>query len=150
MIRVAVGSRAPWMPLLLLGDEQEEMVRRYLDRGVLYVMEEAGESTAVCLVTEEGPGVYEIKNLAVAPGFRRQGRGRAMVEHACAACPGGVMLVGTGETPSTLRFYRSCGFVPSHRVENFFTDHYDHLIVEEGVVLRDMVYLKRTLKREES
>ena len=138
------------MPLLLLGDEQEEMVRRYLDRGVLYVMEEAGESTAVCLVTEEGPGVYEIKNLAVAPGFRRQGRGRAMVEHACSACPGGVMLVGTGETPSTLRFYRSCGFVPSHRVENFFTDHYDHPIVEEGVVLRDMVYLKRTLKGEKS
>ena len=131
-------------------DEQEEMVRRYLDRGVLYVMEEAGESAAVCLVTEEGPGVYEIKNLAVAPGFRRQGRGRAMVEHACAACPGDVMLVGTGETPSTLRFYRSCGFVPSHRVENFFTDHYDHPIVEEGVVLRDMVYLKRTLKGEES
>ena len=150
MIRVAAGSREPWMPLLLLGDEQEEMVRRYLDRGVLYVMEEAGESAAVCLVTEEGPGVYEIKNLAVAPGFRRQGRGRAMVEHACAACPGGVMLVGTGETPSTLRFYRSCGFVPSHRVENFFTDHYDHPIVEEGVVLRDMVYLKRTLKGEES
>ena len=150
MIRVAAGSREPWMPLLLLGDEQEEMVRRYLDRGVLYVMEEAGESTAVCLVTEEGPGVYEIKNLAVAPGFRRQGRGRAMVEHACAACPGDVMLVGTGETPSTLRFYRSCGFVPSHRVENFFTDHYDHPIVEEGVVLRDMVYLKRTLKGEES
>ena len=150
MIRVAVGSREPWMPLLLLGDEQEEMVRRYLDRGVLYVMEEAGESAAVCLVTEEGPGVYEIKSLAVAPGFRRQGRGRAMVEHACAACPGGVMLVGTGETPSTLRFYRSCGFVRSHRVENFFTDHYDHPIVEEGVVLRDMVYLKRTLKREES
>ena len=150
MIRVAAGSREPWMPLLLLGDEQEEMVRRYLDRGVLYVMEEAGESAAVCLVTEEGPGVYEIKNLAVAPGFRRQGRGRAMVEHACAACPGGVMLVGTGETPSTLRFYRSCGFVHSHRVENFFTDHYDHPIVEEGVVLRDMVYLKRTLKREES
>ena len=150
MIRVAAGSREPWMPLLLLGDEQEEMVRRYLDRGVLYVMEEAGESAAVCLVTEEGPGVYEIKNLAVAPGFRRQGRGRAMVEHACAACPGGVMLVGTGETPSTLRFYRSCGFVPSHRVENFFTDHYDHPIVEEGVVLRDMVYLKRTLKGEKS
>ena len=150
MIRVAAGSREPWMPLLLLGDEQEEMVRRYLDRGVLYVMEEAGESTAVCLVTEEGPGVYEIKNLAVAPGFRRQGRGRAMVEHACAACPGDVMLVGTGETPSTLRFYRSCGFVPSHRVENFFTDHYDHPIVEEGVVLRDMVYLKRTLKGEKS
>ena len=133
------------MPLLLLGDEQEEMVRRYLDRGVLYVMEEAGESTAGCLVTEEGPGVYEIKNLAVAPGFRRQGRGRAMVEHACAACPGDVMLVGTGETPSTLRFYRSCGFVPSHRVPDFFTRHYDHPIVEEGVLLRDMIYLEKPL-----
>ncbi len=37
------------------------------------------------------------------------------------------------------------GFVFSHRVPNFFRDHYDHPIVEDGVRLADMVYLKRNL-----
>ena len=31
----------------------------------------------------------------------------------------------------------------SHRIPNFFTDHYDHPICEGGVLLRDMVYLQK-------
>ena len=54
------------------------------------------------------------------------------------------MLVGTGETPGILSFYESCGFTQSHRIKNFFTDNYDHPIYEEGKLLTDMVYLKRT------
>ena len=30
-----------------------------------------------------------------------------------------------------------------HRIQNFFTDHYDHLMFEDGKQLVDMVYLKR-------
>ena len=30
-----------------------------------------------------------------------------------------------------------------HRVERFFTDNYDHPIIEDGIQLVDMVYLKR-------
>lgn len=55
------------------------------------------------------------------------------------------MIVGTGDVPGAIGFYRSCGFEYSHRIENFFTDHYDHPMVEEGVLLKDMVYLKRKL-----
>jgi hypothetical protein len=53
------------------------------------------------------------------------------------------MLVGTGETPSILRFYKNCGFEYSHRVKDFFTDNYDHPIIEEGVRLADMVYFSK-------
>jgi len=53
------------------------------------------------------------------------------------------MLVGTGETPSILRFYKNCGFEYSHRVKDFFTDNYDHSIIEEGVRLTDMVYFSK-------
>ena len=52
------------------------------------------------------------------------------------------MHTGTGESPRTLVFYRSCGFVDSHRVKNFFLDNYDHLIEEDGIILRDMVCLR--------
>lgn len=55
------------------------------------------------------------------------------------------MLVGTGEVPGILKFYDRCGFTVSHRVKGFFTDNYDHPIIEDGVLLEDMVYLKRKL-----
>lgn len=52
------------------------------------------------------------------------------------------MLVGTGDTPSTLSFYEHCGFRISHRVK-IFTDNYDHPIYEDGKLLTDMVYLRK-------
>ncbi len=32
--------------------------------------------------------------------------------------------------------------IPSHRAETFFINHYDHPIIEDGIQLKDMVYLK--------
>jgi len=57
-----------------------------------------------------------------------------------------VLRAGTGESPLTLPFYEKCGFEAVGRIENFFTDNYDHTIIEGGVRLRDMVILERRLK----
>ena len=69
-----------YLDLLLLGDEQEDMIDRYLERGTLHILEDDGVK-AVCVVTEEGAGVLEIKNLAVDPAHHRKGYGRAMLDH---------------------------------------------------------------------
>ena len=108
--RIESGKR-DFLPLLLLGDEQEDMIDRYLDRGTLLALYDGG-LRAVCVVTKEAPGVFEIKNLAVEPAFQRQGYGRAMVRHVAGACrtAGGTrLLVGTGDSPLTLPFYRATG-----------------------------------------
>ena len=55
------------------------------------------------------------------------------------------LLVGTGDSPLTVPFYERCGFVRSHAVKDFFTEHYDHPIIEGGVQLRDMVYFKKSI-----
>ena len=55
------------------------------------------------------------------------------------------LQLGTGESPLTLPFYEKCGFVQSHRIKNFYTDNYDHPIIEAGVQLVDMVYLKKEI-----
>lgn len=139
-------NKKQYLDLLLLADEQESMIDRYLERGELFVLDDGGVK-AVGVVTDEGEGVCELKNIAVAPGFQRQGYGRRLIAYLCGRYSGqfGQMIVGTGEVPGVLRFYKSCGFEYSHRVENFFTENYDHVMVEEGVVLKDMVYLKRGL-----
>lgn len=141
-----IDNKKKYLSLLLLADEQESMIDTYLERGRLYVMEDDGVR-AVCVVTDEGDGILEIKNLAVSAPWQRCGYGRAFVEYIRRRYRGAfhTLQVGTGDSPLTIPFYEACGFVKSHRVRNFFIDHYDHPIYEGGVRLVDMIYLRRDL-----
>ena len=130
-IREITGDRKRFLPLLLLADEQESMVGRYLERGVMYVLDDNGVK-AECVVTDEGDGVLEIKNIAVVPECHGLGYGRALLDF-------------VARTYKGIPFYEKCGFVRSHRIEHFFTDHYDHPIIECGVRLVDMIVLRREL-----
>ena len=145
-IRRVETNKKQYLALLLLADEQEDMIDRYLERGSMYVLEDDGVK-AECVVTDEGGGVLELKNIAVEPDFQGKGYGKALVDFLIRTYAGQYMLlqVGTGDSPSTIPFYESCGFCRHHLVKNFFTDHYDHPIYECGVKLEDMVYLQREL-----
>ena len=145
-IRLVTENRKQYLPLLLLADEQEDMIDRYLDRGTMYVLDDGGVK-AECVVTDEGGGVLEIKNIAVDPAFQGRGYGKALIERITAEYAGKfqVLQVGTGDSPLTVPFYEKCGFVRHHRIPNFFTDNYDHPIFECGVQLVDMVYLRKTI-----
>lgn len=50
-----------YLELLLLGDEQESMIDRYLERGDMYVLYDSGAAKAVCVVTEESEEILELK-----------------------------------------------------------------------------------------
>lgn len=145
-IRNIKTNKKQYLRLLMLADEQEDMIDRYLERGVMYVLEDDGVKAA-CVVTDESNGILELKNIAVAPDFQRKGYGKALVEFLIQTYRGQyqVLQVGTGDSPSTIPFYESCGFRRHHLVKNFFVDHYDHPIYECGVQLVDMVYLQREL-----
>lgn len=142
-IEQIVSEKERYLDLLLLGDEQESMINRYLPDSELYVLFISGTAAGVCAITTESDRLIEIRNLAVRPEFRRQGIGNALLKFAEGRHKGCDIQLGTGETPSTLRFYQNAGFTYSHRIRNFFTDNYDHPIIEEGVLLDDMVYLKK-------
>ncbi len=135
-----------YLPLLLLADEQEDMIDRYLERGEMFVLDDHGVK-GECVVTDEGNGNLEIKNIAVEPGYHRRGYGKALVDFIVKSYSGrySTLYAGTGDSPQTLLFYENCGFIRSHIVKNFFIQYYDHPIYEHGVRLIDMVYLKRSL-----
>ena len=143
-IRVIHNNKKRFLPLLLLADEQEDMIDRYLERGTMYVLEDGGVK-AECVVTDEGGGILELKNLAVEPESQRKGYGKALIDFLVCKYKGrySVLQVGTGDSPLTIPFYEKCGFVRSHKIENFFTDNYDHPIYECGVQLTDMIYLQK-------
>lgn len=142
-IREVRENRKRYLSLLLLADEQEDMIDRYLPRGRMFVLDDDGVK-AECVVTKEADGVYELKNLAVEPAFQGRGYGRALIDFVFVHFPDcRTLLAGTGDSPLTLPFYQKCGFRECRRIRNFFTDNYDHPIIEAGVPLRDMVVLKR-------
>lgn len=118
-IRKVTADKRKFLLLLLLADEEERMIDRYLDRGEMYVVDDGGVKSE-CVVTDEGGGVLEIKNLAT-------------------------LRVGTGESPATLPFYEKRGFVRVGRIPRFFADNYEKPIVDGGVLLVDMIVLERKL-----
>lgn len=145
-ISLLTENKKQHLDLLLLADESESMIDRYLERGEVLVLDDNGVK-AICVVTDEGDGVCELKNIAVAPESQRQGYGRRLINYLIEHYSGSYaqMIVGTGDVPSSVGFYKSCGFGYSHRIENFFTDNYDHQMIEDGLLLKDMIYLKQDL-----
>ncbi len=144
-------NKKQYLRLLLLADEQESMIDRYLDRGTMFVLDDGG-AKCECVVTDEGGGcgseaVLEIKNIATEPEYQGRGYGRALIEYIAEKYRGrfSILQVGTGDSPLTVPFYEKCGFVRSHIVPNFFTENYDHPICECGVQLVDMVYFRRRI-----
>lgn len=135
-----------YLDLLLLADEQEDMIDRYLENGDLFALYDDDVKT-VCVVVAVDGETCELKNLATHERYRGKGYATAMIEFVCDYYKNDykTMLVGTGDVPKILSFYERCGFEKSHSIKNFFTDHYDHPMFEEGVQLVDMVYLKRRL-----
>ena len=128
-----IENKKQYLDLLLLADEQEDMVDRYLYKGKMYVLDDDGVKCE-CVVTDEGNGILEIKNIATVPPFQRKGYAKALIEFLVEKYRRqfSILQVGTGDSPLTIPFYEKCGFVRSHTVPNFFTDHYDHPIYECG------------------
>ncbi|SFW14653.1 GNAT family N-acetyltransferase [Ruminococcus flavefaciens] len=149
MIRIyeITSNKTDYMELLLLGDEQEEMIMKYLDRGRLYVMKKDDTVCAVCVVTDEGDFTLELKNIAVAEQFQRQGLGRELILFIENRFAGAFrkLILGTGDSPLTVPFYEKCGFRKCGVIKNFFIDNYDHPIYEAGVQLCDMICFEKEL-----
>ena len=142
-IKKVTSPKKEYIDLLLLADEQEDMIDKYLEKGEMFVLDDNGIK-AECVMTKEAKGIYELKNIAVLPEYQRYGYGKRLIEFLFSHYPDcKVLLVGTGDCPSVLSFYHNCGFTESHRIKNFFTDNYDHPMFEDGIQLVDMVYLKK-------
>ena len=139
-------SKKEYLDLLLLADEQEDMIDKYLDKGIMYVLDDNGIKCE-CVITDEGNGVLEIKNIATVSNCQGKGYAKAMIDFIVSKYRNdySILQVGTGDSPMTIPFYEKCGFVRTHVIPNFFTDNYHHPIFEEGIQLIDMVYLTRII-----
>jgi GNAT superfamily N-acetyltransferase len=139
-------NKKQYLDLLLLADEQENMIDKYLPSGDLFALYD-GDLKSVCVVVSIDNETCELKNIATYEKYQGNGYGRALMNFISVFYKDQykTMIVGTGETPTILSFYESCGFEMSHRVKNFFTDNYDHPMFDGDIQLVDMIYLKKDL-----
>ena len=99
-IKKVENHKKQFLSLLLLADEQEDMVDKYIDKGVMYVLDDNGIK-GECVITDEGGGVLEIKNIAILPKWQGKGYGRALIDFISAKYREkySVLQVGTGDSP---------------------------------------------------
>ena len=146
IVKVNGSDKLKYKKLLLIADEQMDMIEKYLYCGDMFALCDE-DVRAVCVVTQEQAGVYEMKHIATDPKHQRKGYGKMLlsfiINHYRSV--GTVIYVGTGDVPDILNFYKKSGFTKSHIVKNFFINNYDHPIYEDGKQLVDMIYLKRVL-----
>jgi GNAT superfamily N-acetyltransferase len=145
-IEKIIENKKQFLDLLLLADEQENMIDKYLTNGDLFALYD-DDLKSVCVVLPIDSEICELKNIATYEKYQGKGYGKALINFIFDFYKNDfkTMLVGTGETPTILAFYESLGFIQSYRVKDFFTDNYDHPMFEEEIQLIDMIYLKRTL-----
>ena len=139
-------NKKQFLDLLLLADEQESMIDKYLENGDMFALFD-DDLKSICVVAPIDENTCELKNIATYEKYQNQGYGGKMLKFIIDYYQDkyNSILVGTGEIQSILSFYGKFGFEKSHRIKNFFTDNYDHLMFEKGVQLVDMVYLKKNL-----
>ncbi len=146
IIKIEDSDPMNFMELLLLADEEIQMIEKYLYRGEMFALYD-DSLKSVCVVTQESGGVCELKNIATDEKWQGKGYGSKLLNHIFSHYQGKYtsMLVGTGDISWIINFYQKNGFRFSHRIQNFFTDNYDHPMFEDGVQLVDMVYLRKDL-----
>ena len=139
-----VPSKQAPLKLLLIADPSKTRVQKYLEDGVCYVAEDAGEILGACVISPLAPATFELMSIAVTPKKQFKGIGSKLLKYVIADVKrrGGEKLeVGTGTFGYPLTFYQRAGF----RVHAIERDHYvktyDKPIWESGIQHRDMLRL---------
>lgn len=140
-------NKKKFLDLLLLADEEEKMIDKYLENSELFALYD-DDLKSVCVISSL-KNSYEIKNIATYPSYQKQGYGQKLIEFVIDYCKNKnqftKIYVGTGDCEKIIKFYEKCGFKKSHKISNFFVDNYSKPMFEDGKQLIDMIYLKMDL-----
>jgi ribosomal protein S18 acetylase RimI-like enzyme len=150
---VAPGpDRDRYLPLFYVADDSTAQIQSSYQLGDLYALDDAaGDPAAIVLAIALPGGEVELKSVAVAPHFQRQGVGRellAAVLHHLRQRGTGQVIVGTSTSNiGALAFYQRAGFRMWKVERDFFTPArgYPIGLEEDGILLRDLLWLEQNL-----
>lgn len=135
--------------LFLEADPSQKIVDSYLNRAYQFEMVCGNELLGVILLIDTRPETIEIVNLAVAESVQNQGLGEKLVRFGIDFAQKNhyrTIEIGTGSTSfAQLYLYQKCGFRVVSIDSDFFVRNYDEPIIENKLLLKDMIRLKKEL-----
>lgn len=132
------------MDLFLLADPAEKSILGYLSDSLVYIAKIKEETVGGYILQPIGIAKYELKNIAVMPGYQNQGIGTALLQHLLEVVKnlgGESVEVGTGTFGYQLAFYQRAGFRVERIDKDFFLLNYKEAIFENGIQHQDMLRL---------
>lgn len=112
-IRLVTDEKDTYIEFLREGDADEEGLRRILEEGDLFLLEEHGKVRTICVVTFLEEKKCEIKNIVTFDSDRGKGYGRYMIhyicEHYCAQYEW--VYMEKARCSHIMEFCEKCGFV---------------------------------------
>ncbi|WP_124728644.1 GNAT family N-acetyltransferase [Staphylospora marina] len=149
IIRPLHNDEKPPFDLLLLADPSLEVVNSYIGRGHCFVAVRNGHIIGVYVLIDTRPQTVELVNIAVSPQEQGKGIGKKLVFHAIETAQSmgyKTIEVGTGNSSiSQLALYQKCGFRIVGIDKDYFINHYQDAIYENGIQCRDMIRLSKHL-----
>ena len=100
-IEKITNNKKQYIDLLLLADEQENMIDKYLKNGDMYALYDDDLKT-VCVVVEIDEETCELKNIATYEKYQGKGYAKALINYISDFYKHDykTMFVGTGEVPT--------------------------------------------------
>lgn len=145
-IRKLQYDEMPPYDLLLLADPARELVEAYIAEGECYVAEDNDAIIGVFVNVPLTKETVEIKNIAVPEDKQGRGIGKKLLLEAIKIAKSNnynFIEIGTGNSSiGQLALYQKCGFRISGVIKDFFVDHYDEVIMENGIQCMDMIRLR--------
>lgn len=145
-IKQVFSNKKDFLDLLLLADEEEKMINKYINNSDMFLLFD-NDLIGSIVIYKINNYTYEIKNLAIYKKYQNKGYGKFLIDtifnNYYKSCKR--IIVGTGDSPLTLPFYKKCGFKIYDKIENFFLNNYDNPIYENGILLKDMIYLEKNI-----
>ena len=136
--------------LLLLADETVVAINKYLPYSDVYIAKQQGKIVGVISLLPVDKQTIEIKNIAISPAYQGKGLGSWILKKAEEIARKGAyitIIVGTADCGTKqIQFYEKHGYSKYAIKENFFLENYAQPIYENGIILKDMIMLRKELK----
>jgi ribosomal protein S18 acetylase RimI-like enzyme len=132
------------MTLLLEADPSEKCINRYLEGAECFGAFVDSELVGICVSKQQNVTTTEIYNIAVYPKYQQRSIGSTLLQFVLKELTSSGynnVELGTGTFGYQLSFYQRHGFRVDSVIKDFFLDHYDEKIVENGIQHKDMLRL---------
>ncbi|MCL1936758.1 MAG: GNAT family N-acetyltransferase [Defluviitaleaceae bacterium] len=149
IFRVIDKNREDFMNMLLIADPDEKIIKSYINKGDLIIMEDKDKIIGICHFKPLDIINVEITNIAIDETLHNKGYGSTILKYTINFIKNKgykSIFIGTGNSSiSNIAFYQKNGFDLFDLWINYFLYKYDDKIYENGIQCKHMLRFKLEL-----